>query len=223
MDLAIFELIPVVNPDGYIYTMAGGNDENGRAKRWWRKNRRNNGGGDFGVDLNRNWDEQWGTERIGPAPLHQPGPEHDLYPGPNAFSEKETAAVSKWIKDNGKYHGFIDFHSFSQLVLRQYGWKNQAPGAPDGPLQKKVGDDMAAKITAKHMVTYDSKIGGSTLPAPGASDDWAYAKQALVLSYTIELRDKGRHGFALPKAQIIPVGEEAWEGAKYFGTYIVDN
>jgi len=43
-------IVPVLNPDGYVYTW--------QADRYWRKNRR----GDYGVDLNRNWDHAWGGQ-----------------------------------------------------------------------------------------------------------------------------------------------------------------
>src|SRR6185503_9963018 len=50
--------IPCANPDGYVYNQttnpAGGG--------YWRKNRRNNGGGIFGVDLNRNFSNNWGYD-----------------------------------------------------------------------------------------------------------------------------------------------------------------
>ena len=35
----------------------------------WRKNRRDNLDGEFGVDLNRNYGEQWGLDNIGSSPL----------------------------------------------------------------------------------------------------------------------------------------------------------
>ena len=42
-------IIPIVNPDGYIFSHAPKGD------RFWRKNRRKLKGGYFGVDLNRNY------------------------------------------------------------------------------------------------------------------------------------------------------------------------
>ena len=33
-------------------------------------------------------------------------------------------------------------------------------------------------------------------------------------SFSVELRDTGRYGFLLPKEQIIPTGEETFEGLK---------
>jgi carboxypeptidase A1 len=43
---------PLLNPDGYEFSRA--------SNRYWRKNRRSNGKGVYGVDLNRNWDINWG-------------------------------------------------------------------------------------------------------------------------------------------------------------------
>lgn len=45
-------------------------------------------------------------------------------------------------------------------------------------------------------------------PAAGGSDDWAKSI-GIKYSYTIELRDTGRHGFVLPAQYIQPTGKEA--------------
>lgn len=59
--------------------------------------------------------------------------------------------------------------------------------------------------------TYTGGPSGSLLyPAAGASDD--YGKSiGIKYSYTIELRDRGRHGFILPASLIIPTAKEAQE------------
>ena len=44
--------IPVVNPDGLAFSWG--------VDRFWRKNRRDNNDSSFGVDLNRNFDANWG-------------------------------------------------------------------------------------------------------------------------------------------------------------------
>lgn len=48
----------------------------------------------------------------------------------------------------------------------------------------------------------------------GGSDDWAHGVAEVPYSYTVELRDKGRYGFLLPKQQIVPTGEEFSDGMK---------
>ena len=50
--------------------------------------------------------------------------------------------------------------------------------------------------------------------ASGGSEDWTYGKLEVKYSFSVELRDKGRYGFLLPKEQIIPTGEETFEGLK---------
>lgn len=50
--------------------------------------------------------------------------------------------------------------------------------------------------------------------ASGGSDDWALGEAQIPYCYTVELRDTGRHGFTLPRDQIVPTGEETWAGVK---------
>ena len=50
--------------------------------------------------------------------------------------------------------------------------------------------------------------------ASGGSEDWTYGQLKVKYSFSVELRDKGRYGFLLPKEQIIPTGEETFEGLK---------
>lgn len=45
--------------------------------------------------------------------------------------------------------------------------------------------------------------------ASGGADDWAKAILKIKYAYTIELRDKGKHGFILPAQYIIPTSKEA--------------
>lgn len=47
-----FFIVPLVNPDGYVYT---------QEDRMWRKNRSKGRTLCYGVDNNRNWDFQWNT------------------------------------------------------------------------------------------------------------------------------------------------------------------
>ena len=51
-------------------------------------------------------------------------------------------------------------------------------------------------------------------PAAGGSEDWTYGELGVKYSFSVELRDTGRYGFLLPPDQIIPTGEETFEGLK---------
>jgi len=48
----------------------------------------------------------------------------------------------------------------------------------------------------------------------GNSRDWAAGVAHIPYVYTVELRDRGRHGFFLPPDQILETGVETWEGVK---------
>ncbi|MFT7667932.1 MAG: carboxypeptidase T [Planctomycetota bacterium] len=77
--------IPIVNPDGYefnhILTPSGGG--------LWRKNMHQNADGSLGVDLNRNYDWEWGPQWDGSSSV----PGHNDYRGEKPFSEPESAAL----------------------------------------------------------------------------------------------------------------------------------
>jgi len=202
-----FVVVPIVNPDGYTYTWS--------TNRLWRKNRRANQGGSYGVDLNRNWDDHWGGQGSSGTPTS------DTYRGTSAFSEPESRAVSDYVLRTGPFLGAIDYHSYSQLVLRPYGWTTDLP--PNDATAKTVGDGIAAAIRATTGYDYTSEPSWQLYYTSGTAQDWYYAPAKVPLSYTIELRDTGTYGFELPPAQIIPTGQENWAAFKYFATYILTN
>jgi murein tripeptide amidase MpaA len=202
LDSTIFHVVPLVNPDGYVYTWGG------TSQRLWRKNRRANTGGSYGVDLNRNWDDHWGGEGSSGTPTS------DTYRGTAPFSEPESKAVSAYITANGPFAGGIDYHSYSQLILRPWGWTNQPP-ANEGEA-KTVGDTIRARILSVNNVAYTSQGSWQLYYASGGASDWFLSKGRISLSYTIELRDTGAYGFQLPASQIKPTGAENWAGFLYF-------
>ena len=48
--------------------------------------------------------------------------------------------------------------------------------------------------------------------AAGGSEDWVYGTLGVKYAFSVELRDRGRHGFLLPPEQIIPTGIETLAG-----------
>jgi hypothetical protein len=122
LDVVVF---PQANPDGRHYSMT--------VDPMWRKNRRpvepgsscTEGGGDGpGVDINRNYDFLWDfTSRFSPqAPVQTSiDPCSEIYRGPTAESEPETANVT-WLLDRSTSVGyFIDVHSFGEDILYNWG------------------------------------------------------------------------------------------------------
>jgi len=130
-------------------------------------------------------------------------------------------SVSNFINQNGPFTGAIDFHSYSQLILRPYGWSRSLP--PNDAQAKLVGDTIRQTILNVHRQAYTSQPSWALYPTTGSAQDWYYGQAKIPLSYTIELRDTGRYGFVLPPAQIIPCAEENWAAVKYFANYIIAN
>ncbi len=99
--------IPIVNPDGYVYNQTTNPNGGG----FWRKNRRDNGGGCFGIDLNRNYDNEWGNT-IGASP----NPCDDRYHGTAPFSEPETQNVRDFVAQIQPSIAF-SCHTYSDVFL----------------------------------------------------------------------------------------------------------
>ncbi|MGE0479232.1 MAG: M14 family zinc carboxypeptidase [Phycisphaerae bacterium] len=197
-------LIPVVNPDGYVYSWTN--------NRLWRKNRRNNGNGTFGVDLNRNWGYQWGGEGA------STNPNAEDYRGPSAFSEPETQALRDFILARPNLVAHTDVHSYSQLVL--WPWSYTVALPPDQYEFNLVGTTKESLIEAVHGSNYVVGPTYTTIyPASGASIDWTYGV-ANTLAFAYELRpDSPTPGFLLPADQILPTCEEVFPALIYQADY----
>jgi hypothetical protein len=202
MDSTQFYFVPLVNVDGYIYTWTGS------STRLWRKNRRANAGGSYGVDLNRNWADHWGTVGTSHTPTS------DTYCGTSAFSEPESKAVADYALANRPIVGAIDYHSYSQLILRPYGWTTSLPS--NDATAKMVGDGYRDRIRAQSGVSYTSQPAWQLYETSGTARDWYNSAAGSPLSYTVELRDTGTYGFQLPANQIKPTGAENWAAFVYF-------
>jgi len=214
LDKLEFIIIPVTNPDGYEFSWGSS------ANRLWRKNRRKNSAS-YGVDMNRNWDSDWGGSGSSGDQFS------DVYRGPSVFSEPETKCISNYVNTQTRIKAAIDFHSYSQLVLRPYGYTHAI--APDEIVLKKLGDGMRDAIYSIHKVSYVSETGGDLYLAAGGADDWGYMKgktppsKTGYYSYTIELRDTGRYGFVLPPAQITPTGEENLAAVRFMADFVISS
>ena len=183
-----FVIVPVVNPDGYVYSW----DHD----RYWRKNRR----GRSGVDLNRNWDWDWGGRGA------SRDPRSPVYAGTKAFSEPETQALRDLIQREAPV-AHVDLHSFSQLIL--YPWAHKVAPPRDRDRFAALADRMASAIYATDGKAYKVQSGAELYPASGTLSDWAYGAQGST-SFVMELRPApGGGGFVLPPEEIVPTCEES--------------
>lgn len=206
MNSVRFVIVPVLNPDGYLYTWS--------TERYWRKNRRDNPGSFEGVDLNRNWDVSFGGDGT------SSDPSSDVYHGPSAFSEPETSA----LRDLGLSYGsdlaaHIDYHTFSQLILWPLGYEvGLVTPEPDRSFFQSLTGDMSDLIQSISGVFYNPIQSWQLYAAAGTCSDWFY-DGAGVPSLTIELRpdeNNGIDGFSPPASVILPTAQENFEAAKLF-------
>ena len=134
--------MPVVNPDGYLYTQTD--------NRLWRKTRKPNGNGCYGTDANRNFGYMWGTGGSSSDPCS------DTYMGASPFSEIETANMRDWLtanKDMIKFYNNI--HSYSQLILLPWGFSYDEPDNQDDLY--RVASTCNDDLYAVHQKTYEVK------------------------------------------------------------------
>jgi hypothetical protein len=190
LDRVRFVLIPVANPDGYVYSWTPGG-------RLWRKNRRPNPGGTIGVDLNRNWPYQWGGDGASPSPAS------DTYRGGGPGSEPETANIQSLIRANPDLRAHVDMHSYFQLLLYPWAYTTELP--PDNSTFAAIGARLQQAIIDAGGARWPFGPHRITLyAASGGMIDTTYGEHALH-SWLFELRGSG---FVVPPTEIIPSGQE---------------
>ncbi|MCW5938238.1 MAG: hypothetical protein KF884_08205 [Fimbriimonadaceae bacterium] len=190
-------IVPITNPDGYRFTWTN--------NRLWRKNRRNNGNNTFGVDLNRNWAKGWGGSGS------SGNTNSETYRGTAAFSEPETRALRDFSNGLPRVGGFLDIHSYSQLVMWPWGYSTTTP--PKNDYLRTGGQRMEVEMD-KFGANYTSgQIATLLYVASGCSVDWVFDIRQSAC-YTYEMRDEGQFGFELPPSQIAVSQDEGWAGVK---------
>uniref|UniRef100_A0A452FMK5 Carboxypeptidase A1 n=1 Tax=Capra hircus TaxID=9925 RepID=A0A452FMK5_CAPHI len=192
-------LLPVANPDGYVYTHTH--------NRLWRKTRSVNPGSTcIGTDPNRNWNSHFGGAGTSRDPCS------DMYHGPHPHSEVEVKLVADFIAHHGDFKCFIDLHSYSQLVMYPYGYMTMRAGDADelDIVAQNAANAMASLSGTQYRV---GSVGSTLYASSGNSVDWAY-DNGIKYAFTFELRDTGFYAFTLPADQIIPTAQETWLGLK---------
>jgi len=197
--------IPCVNPDGYVYNQSTNPGGGGL----WRKNRRANAGGTFGVDLNRNYDFQWGFDNIG----SDPSPGGETYRGTAPASEPEVAAMQAFMGARA-FAVSISAHTYSNLWLWPWGYISAGPA--NNAQYTELGD----------LCTQESGwIGGPAslvlYTTNGSNDDYEHAVLG-TMAYSPEIGDDN-DGFWPATARIVPLAQitepglmrSAWAAGAY--------
>jgi len=150
-------IVPIVNPDGYLY-----NETHGGYGGMWRKNRRNNGGGQWGVDPNRNYPYMWGGAGA------SGDPSSETYRGPTAGSEPCIQSMMNFYNQH-EFKTAIDYHSYSNLYL--YPWGYTTSLTPDD----WKFDSITAMMSVPNGYTCGS-VANAIYIVSGGSVDWGYGE-----------------------------------------------
>lgn len=204
-------IVPIVNPDGRKLAEQGNS---------WRKNANPTGsvGGttipfpDYGVDLDRNYDVQWGKVANGAST----DPAASTYQGSAAFSEPETQALRDYLLQsfpklseeatelplaNPEASGlFIDLQSGGEQILYPYNWKTET--APDYQGLRNLGLKLGY-FTGKDGSAYDVRQASGQGIASGTASDWVYQTFG-VASYRIAAGTKAFEDSQTFEAVILP-------------------
>ncbi len=168
-------IIPVTNPDGYVFNES-------YPSGMWRKNKRdNNNSGSFetsydGVDLNRNFSYMWGC-----CGGSSGNPSDDTYRGPSPFSEPESQAYKNFFNQVKPTIG-VDIHTYSNLNLWPWGYTSTP-----------TPDDSAYKALAWKMFRYNAYNSFQAYylyVTDGTTDDWIYGatnEHPRALGWTFEI------------------------------------
>jgi len=185
---------PVMNPDGFVYSH--------ETDRMWRKTRTRYNIFCYGADPNRNWDFEWMNGGASQNPCSE------IYAGPRAFSEPSVDVMRQFISNiTENMVAYLDFHSFSQMLLLPYGHTNEH--LENYQEMMEIAEIAMADLEAVHNTSYVyGNVAEVIYIAAGSSMDWVKGIYNVSIAYTYELRDRGEFGFILPADQIIPTAEE---------------
>lgn len=165
--------LPVVNPDGVAA--------------FTRRNANN-------VDLNRNYDYQWGYDDNGSSPY----PSDETYRGPSPASEPETQAMQAFFATRN-FITASSAHTYSNLFLYPWGYRD-TPCPHDAELQ-----ELSALATALNGYAY-GRPGGLLYNANGGTFDYDYGTHQ-TLSWTVEIGSSS-DGFWPATSRIVPLAIE---------------
>ncbi|XP_001856173.2 carboxypeptidase B [Culex quinquefasciatus] len=195
-------IMPVANPDGYVYSH--------ERDRMWRKNRARVNTLCQGVDLNRNFPFQW---------KYTSGECTNGYAGSTPGSEPETRALMLLMATYARATKlYLAVHTCGDYILYPYGYDYvQAPNAAE---LQSLGDLAADAV--KTAGGPDYSVGGASFllyPANG-SDDFIYGSFGIKYAYTLELScGTDGDGFVLSVPEMQNVTRDAFEMFKVFGKF----
>uniref|UniRef100_A0A1B0G6G4 Peptidase M14 domain-containing protein n=1 Tax=Glossina morsitans morsitans TaxID=37546 RepID=A0A1B0G6G4_GLOMM len=204
-------IVPVFNVDGFVFSQ--------EKERLWRKSRRPleeqetpqspESPACIGVDLNRNFNHQWGVIKNEPCT--------DQYGGSEAESEPEVKQLAQFIDTipEGTLKIYIALHAAGQAVITPWAYtKEEQP--KDHKELMEVAKAFVEAAYPRFRTKYIYGPAAEILKVGefcGTSTDWAYGVKNIPISLGIELPGKGRYKpFELPTESILRVSIELLDG-----------
>jgi len=195
MDKFEFHILPVMNPDGYVYAFTTNN--------MWRKSRKANSGTTcVGTDLNRNYAFRWGTGGSSRDPCSE------TYMGVAPWDNPEVKNLENYAMNTPNLAVQTDVHAYGRMWMHPWGYSTAL--CPDDALMTGAGRATVAAIRAVHgQVFAEGSIANVIYIASGSSCDFFYGTGGVVYAYAPEVRGTS---FQPPASNIIPSNEELWAG-----------
>ncbi|KAI1609634.1 zinc carboxypeptidase [Exophiala viscosa] len=221
--------VPVLNPDGYEYTWT--------TDRLWRKNRQSTSLPFCpGIDLDRSFGFGWDGHGDSTNACS------DDYPGPRPLAATEAQILTDWARNETRdndveFVSYLDFHSYSQEILYPFSYTCDVnPPNLEDLEEVAMGIAKSFRLTNGRYYGVESACSGSItfrdkvkktrvqLESQGGSAlDFFYHDLDVKLAFQVKLRDTGTYGFLLPKSNIVPTGEEAYEAVMGLGRWLLGN
>ncbi len=171
LDRATLYMVPCANPDGFEYSR--------NHFSFWRKNRRKNADGSFGVDLNRNFS-------VGFTPNKDTT--SNVYSGPSAFSEPETAALRDFVTSHKNISIALDYHSQGNVFFPAHNFIHE--DAVDAIDLNILASNMAEEIKKESDREYGVHMGKPPVHLiSGSGREFYYSKGALSLVAEVGTRN----------------------------------
>jgi hypothetical protein len=171
LDRATLYMVPCANPDGFEYSR--------NHFSFWRKNRRKNADGSFGVDLNRNFS-------VGFTPNKDTT--SNVYSGPSAFSEPETAALRDFVESHTNITIALDYHSQGNVFFPAHNFIHE--DAVDAIDLNILASNMAEEIKKESGREYGVHMGKPPVHLiSGSGREYYYSKGALSLVAEVGTRN----------------------------------
>ena len=196
--------VPVVNPDGLNYNIAGYDKTEDEFNHYQRKNLRDNDNdGEFnpkfdGVDLNRNFGYQWGYDNEGSSPNEG----STSYRGPEPFSEPETKAL-EYFCNNHDFKIALNYHSYGNWLIYPWGYEDV------NTTDSIIFGHYAELLTKQNRFVYGRGLETVGYITNGDSDDWMYGDHG-IYAMTPEVGDDEDEFYPL-RERIIPLCKSTLE------------